>query len=322
MLINRDSRPWVWGCAAIVLVCLVTYVPHHLASPNGPSGGTWPGLIYGVVGTAMILAAMLLTPRKKLRTLRVGRVYGWLQAHVWFGLASLPVILFHAGFRDGLWGSPFTVALMLVFLGVYVSGLFGLVMQNVLPTKLLAEVPGETIYEQLDHVIRRLRDEAAEVVASAKRGGAVSGYELEAIPAGVAAGVGEGGGALPVAGSGGVALEAASVATAARADAPEGVVRLETFYRQKVVSALADRYDPSAATPADFDRLRAVLPLALQEAVSDLQSIVEERRQLERQRRLHAWLHGWLWLHVPLSAAMLVMIVVHAVVALRYARPW
>jgi len=56
--------------------------------------------------------------------------------------------------------------------------------------------------------------------------------------------------------------------------------------------------------------------------INDLQSIVDERRQLERQRKTQYLLHGWLWVHVPLSMAMLVLILVHAVVALRYARPW
>jgi hypothetical protein len=33
---------------------------------------------------------------------------------------------------------------------------------------------------------------------------------------------------------------------------------------------------------------------------------------------LHRWLHSWLYLHVPLSMAFLVLVVVHAVWSLRY----
>ncbi|MFN4243493.1 MAG: hypothetical protein ACK4PI_09670 [Tepidisphaerales bacterium] len=314
MRINRDSLPWVWATSAVLVVCVLTYIPYHRAALNGPSGGTWPGLIYGVIGTAMIVVAMLLTPRKKLRTLRVGRAYGWMQAHVWLGLASLPVILLHAGFRDGLWGSPFTFALMVVFIVIYVSGVVGLVLQNLMPVRLLAEVPGETIFEQIDHVIGHLRQEAEKVVMSASRPRGEEGFELEAIPAGAAAG----GGAARAA----VGESAGGVRATEAPPARDGAEALTAFYRQQVVPALADRGDVSVATPADFERLRATLPLGMQEAAADLQSIVEERRQLERQRRLHTWLHGWLWVHVPLSAAMAVMVVVHAVVALRYARPW
>jgi hypothetical protein len=56
--------------------------------------------------------------------------------------------------------------------------------------------------------------------------------------------------------------------------------------------------------------------------INDLQSIVDERLELERQRRVRTLLNGWLWGHVPMSAAMLVLIVVHAVVALRDSHPW
>jgi hypothetical protein len=52
--------------------------------------------------------------------------------------------------------------------------------------------------------------------------------------------------------------------------------------------------------------------------VSDLENICEEERQLIRQRRLHAWLHGWLLTHIPLSFALLVLAIIHIVTALRY----
>jgi len=36
------------------------------------------------------------------------------------------------------------------------------------------------------------------------------------------------------------------------------------------------------------------------------------------QERLHRWLHGWLLVHIPISLALVILGVVHAVVALRY----
>lgn len=300
MLINRDSKPWLWVCGAIFIVCLLTYIPYHRSTLNGPSGGTWPGFIYGVVGTLMILLAMALTPRKKLRTLRIGKAYWWLQAHVWFGLLSFPVILFHAGFRDGLWGGPMTVALMVVFIVIWLSGIVGLLLQNLLPGKLLRDVQYETIFEQIDHVAEKLREEAEAKVASVTSRKVEGEFDLDAIPAG-------GGG------------QAVAVLTAGTTP---GAAEVATFYREFVARALARGGDISVATPAAFDRLRAQTPLTIHEVINDLQSIVEERRQLERQRKLQYVLHGWLWVHVPLSMAMLLMIVVHAVVALRYVRPW
>jgi hypothetical protein len=33
---------------------------------------------------------------------------------------------------------------------------------------------------------------------------------------------------------------------------------------------------------------------------------------------MHAWLHGWLLAHVPLSVALVLLAVIHIVTALRY----
>jgi hypothetical protein len=53
-------------------------------------------------------------------------------------------------------------------------------------------------------------------------------------------------------------------------------------------------------------------------ALAELQTYCEERRLLADQERLHFWLHSWLLLHVPLSAALLVLGVAHAATALYY----
>jgi len=61
-----------------------------------------------------------------------------------------------------------------------------------------------------------------------------------------------------------------------------------------------------------------MVPATLHAAVTDLESICEEQRQLLRQERLHALLPGWLIVHVPLSFALMALAVVHIVMALRF----
>jgi hypothetical protein len=297
MLINRDSKSWVLLALAIFAMCLITYIPYHFSEAAGPSGGTWPGFLYGVLGTGMIFLAMGLTPRKKWRTMRIGRVYWWMQAHIWFGLLSFPVICFHAGLRSGLWGGTMTWALMILFILIEVSGIAGLVLQNLLPGKLLRDVQFETIFEQIDHVIGELHKEAEAKVASIWTRKVEREFDLDAVPAG------------------------GGTATMTAVTTP-GAQQVVDFYQAKVAPALQPKLDPRAATPADFDRLRAATPLLVHEAINDLQSIVDERRQLERQRRIHYVLHGWLWFHVPASFAMLILIVVHVFKALEYHHPW
>jgi hypothetical protein len=297
MLIDRQAKPWIITAATIFVVATLFYIPYHLNQPNGPSGSTWPGLIYGILGTAMIFFAMALTPRKKVRTMRIGRAYYWMQGHVWFGLLSFPVILYHAGFRAHLWGGVMTWALMLLFIAIEISGVVGLMLQQVLPSKLLRDVPYETIFEQIEHICSILRNEASEKITALTTRKVEQAFDLEAIPAG---------------------------GTAVMATVTPGSKTLDEFYKNEIVPFLADHPNthgqlakPSTTILA-FDKLRSRLPVELHETANDLQGIVEERRDLIRQKHLHRWLHGWLYIHIPLSAAMLVLIVVHIVYALRY----
>jgi hypothetical protein len=106
-----------------------------------------------------------------------------------------------------------------------------------------------------------------------------------------------------------------------------GADAITAFFQSAVMPALAVPMSGPLAGEAmafggAFAKLRRETPLVVHEVISDLQSIVEERRTLERQKRLHVLLHAWLWVHVPLSFALLVLIVVHIVKALQYAAPW
>ena len=52
--------------------------------------------------------------------------------------------------------------------------------------------------------------------------------------------------------------------------------------------------------------------------VEEIQAWCDERRMLDLQVRLHHWLHGWLFLHVPFSFLLVMLTIWHAVVTLFY----
>jgi len=54
-----------------------------------------------------------------------------------------------------------------------------------------------------------------------------------------------------------------------------------------------------------FRQLRVLFPPALHASIDDLENICDEKRQLDKQNRLHKLLHGWLLVHIPLSYALL-----------------
>jgi hypothetical protein len=300
-----DARHRRWITAAIILTATATalYVPYRRAAPNGPTGSSALGLAFGVAAALLILFEVALNLRKRVPTWRVGRAETWLKGHIWLGLVALPLVLFHSGFR---FHGALAVALSAVFFTLVASGMFGLVLQQVIPRLMTERAPGETIYEQIPHVVGQLRLEAYEIAAE------TCGPIPEA--------------AEEMAESDRIRADprrARRVLASRPLSASGETEPLRRFYLEVVRPFLQSdgRRGPFAAA-AETDRLvegvRRMLPDGFHERVRDLAEIAAERRDLAIQRRLHHWLHGWLFVHVPLTAALLVLLAAHAVMALRY----
>ncbi len=253
------------------------------------------GLTFGIVGSAFMLFAGLLAGRKKLPVWRLGRAQTWMRGHLWLGLLSLPLILFHGGFR---FGGPLTSILMVLLIIVVASGLFGAVLQHYMPNVMTAEVPRETIFEQIDHVRAGLLAETDELIAKAT--GLNSAAETS-----------------PSARSAGAAAQTATLSQYA-------IAPLSNFYLREMRPFMQNEgqrnqllAEPNTAHTI-FVELRTLLPVEAHDLVKRLEEVCEEERQWRRQVRLHHWLHGWLMLHIPLSFALLLLGCAHAVMALRY----
>lgn len=306
MLIDSTHRPWIVACVVALALGTAFYVPYAL-SVRGPQGGSAIGIIYGSLGSAMMLFAGLLGARKKFPVWRVGRATTWMRGHLWLGLLSFPFILFHSGFSLG--AAPLTRTLMLLFIIVVASGIVGAVLQEYIPRMITARVPMETVYGQIDSVCQQLDEEAATVgveLCSALEGDlqfANQTQRAEAAAAGTMGGL--------------------TYASALGAD--EGFAKTtRTFLDDEVKPyllqdggrgrVLADK----DRTSAMFRQFKILCPEDLWPRLDDLENICEEKRELDRQRVLHRILHGWLLLHIPASYALLLLGAVHAVVALRY----
>ena len=310
MLIDRTHRGWIVGCLIALAVAAAVYIPYYRASLHHPSGGSAIGLTYGIAGFALMIFAGLLGARRKVPMWRLGRAATWMRGHIWLGLLSFPLILFHGGFH---FGGAVTFALMWLFVVVVVSGVVGLLLQQVLPRLMLTRVPLETVYEQIDPVVEQLRGEADELVAAAAGSLPVSSARSVEVRR-------AGGGADERMGQPRSSPRAAPVALA---PTPESNV-LRDAYLRDIRPFLDPRnrrdgvIDTAAKSATLFRELRTALPPVLHQTVAELESICDERRQLADQKRLHHWLHGWLLVHVPLSLALLLLGAVHAVIALRY----
>ena len=153
MLIDRSHLSWALFSGISLIAGTVSYVAYAWNSPKGPSGGSAMGLLFGVIGTFMMLFAGLLAARKPLRIRRIGSAQFWLKGHLWLGTLCIPFILFHSGFG---WGGLLEQIMWYSLAIVAVSGFFGLAIQQFLPRLLWNRTPLETFDAQTPYQCDRM----------------------------------------------------------------------------------------------------------------------------------------------------------------------
>jgi hypothetical protein len=323
----RVHRPWLLAAVAVAAVAAFWYIVYGYwsGSWNWPSGASPPGFVLGVIGGLVILFEMLLWPRKsQFRGWRLGRAKVWMTAHIWLGLLTLPLLLMHGGFHFNLLSSTLAAALMWLLVLVVGSGLLGLAFQNILPRLILDQVPSETIYAQIGHVLEQYRAEAGRLVE---------------ITCGRAPADGEGENGQDMVGVGATAQPSYTAVGSARqvgriqgkmfnteieAKFVPGSDALFAFYRDQIEPYLRARsgrrlpLGKPAQALAMFEAMKIRLPLDARPVVNALAELCHQRRQFDLQARLHFWLHSWLGVHVALSLALTLLMFVHVILALKY----
>lgn len=304
MRIDRGHRSWFFTSLAILALATIAYIPYAARHPGGPKGDTLLGLIYGILGAAMILFTGLLGFRKKLLLLRIGSLAWWMKGHLWLGALSLPIVFFHGGFA---FGGPLTTVLMILLIVIVVSGLIGAVLQHTVPGVMTVQTPNESTYEQIERAFGNLRKDAYELVWAACGETPDAEGESETI-----------------ASITGQPPKKPKADTLKKPGDVAGQDRLRQFYHRNVRPFLVLRQ--RSATPLVtttgaallFDTVRVDLDPDLHETLDELSDLCVEAREKVRQIQLHRWLHGWLLVHIPLSMALLVLMTVHALMALYY----
>lgn len=300
----KSHRPWAWLFLLGTLGLGVWFFLAGHGQAEWPGGSSMVGLICGLVGGAIILFEFALWLRKKVRVWRLGKAQSWLRAHIWLGLLSVPVLVFHSGLRLG---GPLSAVLLILLLIVVASGLLGLWLQSLLPRRLLEEFPAEQI---AGHIARRCveLEKEAERIVTVVCGLGPAGKEKDE----------EEGAFLQL---GGAKQAAAAVKLPPGIAGAEPLARFFTdtaqpFLRQgSRANSLLSHVGGAASM---FDHLRAQLPPDAHGPASLLEDLCTQRRQLDQQSRLHTLLHCWLWLHFPLSVALVLLMFLHIFVAFKY----
>ena len=300
-------------------------------------GGSLPALVCGVTAGSIILFEMLLAPRKWLRGWRLFPTKHWLAAHLWFGLASWPLAVVHSGFHLG-GGLPTTF--IVVFSLTIFSGMYGWILQNIIPKMLLKQVRHETIYSQIDFVSKRNFADAESMLIRnfglptdyAQDDNATLHFEDQgshsrhssAVVVGALRGANKvRGNSFQTAGNKANAAQLAGTQQAATLAAPQDAERLwhallvlKSFLLQGKRSG--NEFARASNAVRYFSNLRKACDPSSGPIIDALEEFCIQRHEFDVQQRLHHWLHSWLPVHIGLSVAVTVLLFVHVITAIRY----
>src|SRR4051812_8494389 len=67
MRFDRKHKPWLIISPILLGLGALAYWRFSMSLPHGPDGGSWSGIIFGIIGLAMMLFAALLRVRKRFR---------------------------------------------------------------------------------------------------------------------------------------------------------------------------------------------------------------------------------------------------------------
>lgn len=307
MIIDRTHKTWGIATLTLALVAAFAYwQAFHTVRYDGylheTVGGTPLGLIFGIVSFLIFVFAALLGWRRKHPSWRLGRMQFWMKGHIWLTFLSLPLVFMHAGFR---FGGLMTSALMWVYLAVMISGVFGLVLQHILPRLMKERLPNEVVFEQIPYLRNQLVERAKAIRESIVKETAAPRPAAAPAPATVTA-------------------EGAEVAAVVPEPVPEVIypaILAKALDEQIVPYLELERGDRHfLGSPQSADDLLIVTRLQTEERwhpqVDELKELISERRQLDYQTKLQHWLHGWILAHAPLSFLLMILVVWHIVVAL------
>lgn len=288
-MLDYGNRRYLKIAVALCVLSIIAYAWHNPLSP--PNGGTWLGYTLGGIGAALILWLTALGVRKRSYSSSLGTLRGWTSAHIYLGLALIVVATLHTGFQFGWNLHTLCYALMLIVIG---SGIFGMVVYLRYPQLMSTNRAGskpDVLLEEINDLDQRALRVANEMprrfgdVLRSNREGTRVGGSTRAILGG---------------------LDLSTINLPAASGASQQVPNSEQ-------AALLDWLGDELARSTDGD---------LTKRIGDLLSVVATRRnQLRRLRRdaqIRGWLEIWLYVHVPVTLALIGTLIAHVVSVFLY----
>jgi hypothetical protein len=146
-LLTHGRMRYLWLAVILSTASIVAYLWHQPGGP--PNGGTWLGYTLGTIGALLIVWLMLFGVRKRRYAGGANILRGWLSAHVYLGTTLILVTLLHCGFQFGWNLHTITLVLMLV---VIFSGFFGVYAYLRYPTLMTRNRENATRHAMLEEI--------------------------------------------------------------------------------------------------------------------------------------------------------------------------
>lgn len=162
ILFIASRRRAFWLLAALAAcVALAGLYARAMVAGEPRHGGTPLGILLGFASLALIGLLILFGWRKRAYRSTLGTLDGWLQAHLYFGIAAVPLVLFHAGFlfRDKLATTAFAVLALVVG-----TGIVGALLYRTVPQR-LSLVESKVSLDEVSSELNRLRGTMAQLAA-------------------------------------------------------------------------------------------------------------------------------------------------------------
>ncbi|QIB66131.1 hypothetical protein [Kineobactrum salinum] len=281
-----------WALALLVISVVLYATQGGSGAAQPANGGTWQGYVLGTVGALLIVWLSALGIRKRSYRSNAGTVQGWASAHVYLGTILLVVATLHCALQFGI--NVHTLAYVLMCAVIF-SGFFGLYAYLHLPGRLAALESGvdqQGRLEELAKVDGRIRD-ASERCDANLQSLVISALEL-----------------TRVGGSAWQQLLARDRSRVMIPGADDQKSRAASNTEQEVVLRHLAARIPDARKQSEAEVLNELLALFGRRQVL--------LHQLRREVQLRGLLKIWLYVHIPLTAGLLVALLVHIVVVFLY----
>ncbi len=279
------GRRYLWAALALTAMCITAYWLDDPQEP--PNGGTLLGYSLGTLGALMIAWLTWFGVRKRKYKSGSGTVQGWLSAHVYLGLSLLIIVALHTGFQFG--SNVHTLAFVLMT-AVIASGLFGVFIYMRYPERLSENRGGASRFElldQLEDIDRRSRRVAAKL-PEPFQDIVTSGVQRTEL--------------------GTTLWQRLRNQDRSQVQLPDASATVSNKGQEAAMDWLAEQQSRADAESAA--------------TIAELSALLRNKRKLLRQiredLRLQAGLEIWLYVHVPLTAALLMALLAHIVTVFLY----